>query len=98
MNVYEKIKLIEKKSGLKTKEFCESLNIPYVTYNNYVTGKREMPLSKVIQMCNIYNINCNWLLKDKGEMFDSEPIGEMSLTNEELKLVEKLLSKIKAEK
>lgn len=70
MNVYQKIKLIETKSGLTTAEFCKSIGIPYVTYNNYVRGKREMPLSKVIQMCIMYNINCNWLLKDEGEMFE----------------------------
>jgi len=92
MNVYQKIKLIEKQSGLNTKEFCKTLDIPYVTYNNYVTGKREMPLNKVIRLCTEYNINCNWLLKDEGEMFATK-IGDIADIVKAQELLDKFIKR-----
>lgn len=41
--------------GLTRKEFSELLNIPYVTTNNYVNGKRMPSYVLIRRMCRIFN-------------------------------------------
>lgn len=69
MKIHEKIKMIREKSGLKQPEFAEKFEIKYGTYQTYETGKSEIKLKHIKKIIDEYNINANWLLNDRGEMY-----------------------------
>jgi len=64
----------------KQSDVSEKLNISQSTYSRFESGKYDMPLSKVIELCNYLGVSVSWL------------IGEQSLpqlTNSELLEIEK---------
>lgn len=67
----DKIKEIRKVSGLSVPKLAERINIPARTIVSYETG-RTPSLDFLTQLCNEMNVNANWFISGKGEMFINE--------------------------
>ncbi len=77
----EKLELIRTNVYLNKQEFCKKLNITYQTYQNYLKG-RDISTDVAIKLNNIFNININWLLTGKGDMFiTNEPCANIENTS-----------------
>ena len=64
----EKIKELRKKLGLSVPKLAERIGIPARTIVSYESG-RTPSLDFVAQLCNIFDIDANWFVSGKGEMF-----------------------------
>ena len=49
--------------------FAKDLGISQTTYSNYENGSRSIPDAIYVKLQNEYNVNLNWLICGKGEMF-----------------------------
>lgn len=56
-----RIRQIRKQRGMKAKEAARALNIPYSTYMSYEQGVRDPSISKVVQMCCLFNCTADYL-------------------------------------
>ncbi len=54
---------------LTQNEFALKLGITTRSYINYERGERKLPFELLEKLCNDYNVNLNWLIAGKGEMF-----------------------------
>lgn len=69
MNINERIKLLRKDLGLTQQEFADKLGIKRGAIANYEIG-RNSPLDAVLTLiCNIFNVNKEWLVNGMGEMY-----------------------------
>ncbi len=68
-----KLEKIRLSLNLNAKEFVAQIgkfyNISYRAYTSYESGERKMPVEFLKVLCEHYNVNLNWLIADKGEMF-----------------------------
>jgi len=70
---HDRLKLIRKHFKLSIRDFAKSIYFSHGVYGQVEFGSRE-PNPRIIQLiCSKYNINKNWILTGKGEMFTSEP-------------------------
>jgi len=77
----EKIKQIRKALNIKSvNELAEQIDIPYRTIESYEAG-REPSIKFLTRMCGKYNLNANWFISGKGEMFN---IAQNEPNNDEL--------------
>lgn len=59
--------------------FAKELKIGQTTYSNYENGTHKVPLFLIEKLITVYNINANWLIIGKGEMFIAPQENEKSL-------------------
>lgn len=57
---------------LGQKEFAVKLGINPLTYVNYERGDRKPPYEMLIKLSNDFDVNLNWLINNKGEMFNAQ--------------------------
>ena len=69
--IAENLAKLRKQIQLSQKEFAVKLNINPLTYVNYERGDRKPPYEILIKLFSEYNVNLNWLIADKGEMFNN---------------------------
>lgn len=50
-------------------EFADSLGITQSSVSRYLSGDRDLPMTTVLAIKAVYNINPNWLLTGEGPMF-----------------------------
>lgn len=67
-----RIKEIRKKLNLSVAKMAEKIKIPTRTITGYERNERTPSVEFVAQCCTILNINANWFLTGKGEMFLTE--------------------------
>ena len=92
--IAENIVKLRKKLGLTQDEFALKLGITTRAYVNYERGERKPPYELLIKLSNDFNVNLNWLINDKGDMFN-----ETAQQNEQLeKLVAQIVDKKMKEK
>ena len=63
--------------NMSQREFCEKLGLKQTTYAPVETGKREIRDAYILLICQVYNINEDWLRNGKGEVFNKEPDREL---------------------
>jgi transcriptional regulator with XRE-family HTH domain len=105
-SIGEKLEQIRKKLKITQGLFAEKLNMSRSTLSRLESNKLTKIDNEIISiLSNQYNVNLNWLLNDKGQMFQTND-AEMEIsekiidtktdTNQELILEkEKLRSQIK---
>lgn len=49
--------------------FARELKIAQTTYSSYENGTNNVPLQLIEKLITAYNVNANWLIAGKGEMF-----------------------------
>jgi transcriptional regulator with XRE-family HTH domain len=58
----------------KQSEISDILGISQATYSRFETGQGELPLSKVIKLCDYLGVSVSWLIGEKSlpQLTDSE--------------------------
>lgn len=88
MEIYAKnLKLIREKLGLSVAKFANKLEMPAPTLTGYERGERTPSAKLFIQLYQILNVNLNWFITGKGEMFNNTATSEDIIT----KKVEQIL-------
>lgn len=62
MEYHIRIKDARKQRGFTQNQIAELLNIKQSSYSKYETGKRRMPLDRMIEFCKITNVSANYIL------------------------------------
>lgn len=86
MSIKERIRDVINAQNMTVKGFAEAMDIPIRTLHNYLGGEREPSAEFLIKLSNKLNVNLNWLLLNKGEIYLSEN-KSTSLTIEESELL-----------
>ncbi|MDR2965477.1 MAG: helix-turn-helix domain-containing protein [Treponema sp.] len=73
MSISKRLKNIRQSLNLSQKNFAKSLFISTSYYTLLETGNRRAKDSFLDLVCKIYNVNKNWLLFGKGDVFTAEP-------------------------
>lgn len=92
--IAENLQKLRKTLTFGQKEFAVKLGINPLTYANYERNERKPPYEMLIKLSDDFDVNLNWLINDKGEMFN-----ESAQQNEQLeKLVAQIVDKKMKEK
>ena len=84
----ERIKQIRQALNLSVAKLAQKINIPPRTITGYERKERTPSIEFAAQCCTILNINANWFLTGKGEMFNRNEINtNPDLRNEVLKIL-----------
>ena len=60
---------IRKKLRLSQEEIADETSITYRAYTSYERGDRKPSFEFLVKLVEKYNVNLNWLIAGKGEMF-----------------------------
>lgn len=66
----EKLKQIRQKLLLTQDEFAGALEMKSRAYAAYERNENKPPLFMLEMLCNDYDVNLNWLISGKGDMFN----------------------------
>lgn len=53
-------------------KLAERIDVPARTITAYERGERQPSMEFLAHMCTILNLNANWFVTGKGEMFNKE--------------------------
>jgi len=73
-----KLKRIRKILNLSQKETAAKLGVPFTTISRYEHNIIKPSFDILSRYAKIFNVNINWLLTGRGEMFISEKAGAHS--------------------
>ena len=62
MNLADNIKKIRKEHNLSQEQFAEKLNVSRQSVSKWESGQAYPEMDKVIQICNLFNLNIDDLL------------------------------------
>ena len=68
--IAENLLKLRKELKLSQNEFALKLGIIPRAYVNYERGERKPPYEMLITLSNDFDVNLNWLINDKGKMFN----------------------------
>lgn len=86
MSISNRLREVMKYNGLNIKAFAELLDVPYRTLQNYLLNKRDPSAEVLIKVGDVLNIDLNWLMRGKGEMFRGS-MSESKLNEKEKQLI-----------
>ncbi len=86
MSINNRLREVMKCNGLNIKAFAELLDVPYRTLQNYLLNKRDPSAEVLIKVGDVLNIDLNWLMRGKGEMFRGS-MSESKLNEKEKQLI-----------
>lgn len=66
-----RLQKIRKKLKLSQEEIADETNITYRAYTSYERGDRKPSFEFLVKLVEKYNVNLNWLIVGKGEMFNA---------------------------
>lgn len=75
MQYWERIKALREDNDVTQTEIAKYLNIAQNTYSQYENGKRELPISVLIQICQYYKVSADYVLglsKKKQRVWNAE--------------------------
>jgi transcriptional regulator with XRE-family HTH domain len=73
MTVIERLKTVRHTLGISQKVFAKSIFISTSHLACMETGRRRIKDSLIDSISKVYNVNKEWLLTGKGEIFDAQP-------------------------
>jgi transcriptional regulator with XRE-family HTH domain len=68
-----RLKTIRETLNLTQKSFAKSIFISTSYYANIEAGHRQVFDKIIDSVCKVYNVNKNWILTGKGQMFSENP-------------------------
>ena len=80
----KRIKELRESLGLSVPKLAERINIKARTIVSYEAG-RVPSLEFAAQLHNVYNVNLNWFVSGKGEMFMQQKSASGGITEEQAK-------------
>lgn len=84
MSISERLKQVIEDKNLNIKAFSETSGIPYRSIQNYLRNEREPNVEALIKLKEAMNIDINWLLTGKGEMYYGLPNDELEAKEQAL--------------
>ena len=69
MDYWERIKALLEDNDITQSVMAKHLNIAQNTYSQYETGKREVPLDILVEICRYFDVSSDYILglSDKKE-------------------------------
>ena len=64
MNLADNLKKIRKDNNLSQEQFAEKLNVSRQSVSKWESGQSYPEMDKVIQICNLFNLNINELINE----------------------------------
>ena len=83
MCIKERLRIVIKSQNLTVKDFAEMVNTPLRTVHNYLNSGKEPSVEFLSKVSDKFNVNLNWLLLNKGEIYISSSI-DLTLNEYEL--------------
>lgn len=62
MHYTQRMKDLREDNDLKQENIAEVLNITRQQYQLYESGKRKLPIDKLMQLCKFYNVSADYIL------------------------------------
>ena len=69
--IAENLQKLRKTLTFGQKEFAVKLGINPLTYANYERNERKPPYEMLVKLSDDFDVNLNWLINNKGEMFNA---------------------------
>lgn len=69
--IAENLQKLRKTLTFGQKEFAVKLGINPLTYANYERSERKPPYEMLVKLSDDFDVNLNWLINNKGEMFNA---------------------------
>lgn len=66
--MYERIKNLREDKDLNQTQLGKILNVSQVTYSYYEIGKREIPISVLINLADFYNTSIDYIVGRTNEI------------------------------
>lgn len=66
--VGERLRYLIHKTGMKNKEFARTVGIAPTFLSCIITGRYKLPRQRAEDICEVFDINIDWLLFGKGKM------------------------------
>ena len=76
----DNLKKLRYELRLSAQKLADATDVSLITMQNYELGKREPKYSFLYKLLTVYNVNINWLMTGKGEMF----IGQQKTDHNEI--------------
>jgi len=73
----ENLQKIRKTINLSQEDISTQLGISYRAYTSYERGDRKIPIEVLEILCDKFNVNLNWLICNKGNMFNTKPFEQV---------------------
>lgn len=89
--IAENLRKIRSTLGLSVAKFAEKLKMSANTLTNYEQKRREPSATLFVQLNKELNVNLNWLVSSKGEMFLKDTEISATSKTEIAQEVEKIL-------
>lgn len=70
MKIGAKIRKVRKLLGISQIEMAKSLDVNERSFGDYERDKKGVTTEFINNLIKVYNVNCIWLFKDMGEIFD----------------------------
>ena len=64
MNLADNLKKIRKDNNLSQEQLAEKLNVSRQSVSKWESGQSYPEMDKVIQICNLFNLNINELINE----------------------------------
>ena len=68
-----RLKELRKALGLKQREVAERLGVIVSLVGKWESGQQDLPKTRIYQICREYNVNEDWLVNGRGDMFAPLP-------------------------
>ena len=62
MDIVHNLKTIRKERGLSQAQVAAALNTTQQQYSKYEKGLHELPASRIIVLCKLFDVSADWLL------------------------------------
>lgn len=84
MSIKERLRIVIESQDMSIKAFAELVDTPLRTVHNYLSGEREPSSEFLIKVATQFDINLNWLLLNRDDMYISDGNSSLSIEESEL--------------
>lgn len=84
MSIKERLRIVIESQDMSIKAFAELVDTPLRTVHNYLSGEREPSSEFLIKVATQFNINLNWVLLNRDDMYISDGNSSLSIEESEL--------------
>lgn len=70
--IKDRLKQLRHAVGIKQRELADRLEVQVGLIGNWESGARNIPKTRIYQICKEYNVRKEWLIDGEGEMFEPE--------------------------
>lgn len=62
MTYYERIRALREDNDIPQNKLASHLKIAQNTYSQYETGKREIPIATLVEICKYFQVSADYIL------------------------------------